>query len=228
MGHSLAFNFKGRPRLLHCRVKFAEKREHFLLERQIFGGRGNFPRQVMSQNYGANLASSSGKGGVSRRWENMRARKGRISNLHSRRGRGGGTGERPPQTDHDDQTKRGRGGGDPISQSFSPAAPSLLLQPRKEKERDICPTREREGGREDVYVVCGNNKGRSPPRRQSRVLGREGGGVDQTARGLRRRPSNALGGWLTQGEIHQRNQMCRHQRKEKVLLVGFNFLGPFP
>ncbi len=155
-----------------------------------------------------------------RRWENMRARKGRISNLHRRRR---GTGERPPQT-----RPKGGGGGDPISQSFSPAAPSLLLQPRKEKERDICPTREREGGREDVYVVCGNNKGRSPPRRQSRVLGREGGGVDQTARGLRRRPSNALGGWLTQGEIHQRNQMCRHQRKEKVLLVGFNFLGPFP
>ncbi len=33
----------------------------------------------------------------------MRAIKGRISNLHSRRR---GTGGRPPQTDHDDQTKR--------------------------------------------------------------------------------------------------------------------------
>ncbi len=164
---------RGRPRLLRCIVKYIRVHRgkgafsFWKGKYVIFGGRGNFSRQVMSQNYGANLASSAGKGGYQGAGRICEQERGDYP-LYIVGGEGGGTGERPPQTDHDDQTKRGSH----IPVLFS-RFPSLLLQPRKERERDICPTR----GREDVYVVCGNNKGRrtSPPVARFGEGGREEG-----------------------------------------------------
>ncbi len=121
------------------------------MERQIFGGRGNFPRQVMSQNYGANLASSSVKGGMLRRWENMRARKGRISNLHSRRGRGGLERDphRPTTTT---RPKGGGGGGSHIPVLFSRC--SLIVIATAEREGKGYLSNPGKEGREGRCLCC--------------------------------------------------------------------------
>ena len=136
-------------------------------------------------------------------------------------GEGGGTGERPPQTDHDDQTERGRGGSH-IPVLFSRC--SLIVIATAEREgkgylsnpgegRCLCCLREQQG-EEDLAA--------------SRAFwggGRRGGPNGPWTTPQTQQRSR----WLADSRgIHQRNQMRRHQRKEKVLLVGFKFLGPFP
>ncbi len=129
---------------------------------------------------------------------------------------GGGGLERDPHRPTTTTRPKGGGGGSHIPVLFPRC--SLIVIATAEREGKGYLSNPGEGGREGRCLCCLREQQGEEDLAASRAFwgGRERG-VDQTARGLRRRPSNALGGWLTRGEFTKETKWVVTKEREKSI-----------